>query len=144
MKYIIFNQVCDPLSPHQHTFTYGAKNVAKLNGKPIATWGLTGLLALVFIAAGVFKLMGVEQTVQPCERMGMPSASYLVGALEIAAAIGLFIPKLRFLAALGLGATMVGAFGYHLTLDPEQAVLPSLVLLTLCAVMAGIRRPQTA
>ena len=118
--------------------------MSKLNVKPIATWGLTGLLALVFIAAGVSKLMGVEQTVLPFERMGMPSSSYLVGALEIAAAIGLFIPKLRFLAALGLGATMVGAFGYHLTLDPEQAVLPSLVLLTLCAVMAGIRRPQTA
>ncbi|WP_371170040.1 DoxX family protein [Aliiroseovarius sp. 2305UL8-7] len=117
--------------------------MSKLNIKSASTWGLTGLLAAVFVAAGTSKILGVEQTVLPFERMEIPSMAILVGLLEIAGAIGLFIPRLRFLAALGLSATMVGAAGYHLTLDPEQAVVPALVLLVLTGLLTWIRRPQS-
>jgi putative oxidoreductase len=115
--------------------------MTKLNTISIATWGLTGLLALAFAGAGVAKIMGVEQTVLPFERLGVPSLAIVVGLLEIAGAIGLFIPRLRFLAALALSATMVGAIGYHLILDPEMAALPGVVLLVLCVSLVWLRRP---
>ena len=118
--------------------------MSKLNFKSVSILGLTGLLALAFIAAGVSKLMGVEQTVLPFERMGMPLMAKIVGLLEIAGAVGLFIPQFRFLAALGLSATMVGAAGYHLTLDPEMAVIPALVLLVLTGALTWVRRPSLA
>jgi len=118
--------------------------MSNMNLRTIGAWALTILLALVFAAAGVSKLIGVEQTVLPFERMGIPTLAYLVGALEIAGAIGLFIPRLRFLAALGLSATMAGAVAYHLTLDPERAALPGVILLVLSLALAWIRRPARA
>lgn len=115
--------------------------MSKFNVKSAATWGLTGLLALAFAAAGAAKLAGVPEVLISFERLGIPAMGPVVGALEIAGAIGLFIPRLRFLALLGLAAIMVGAIGYHLTLDPEKAVLPAIVLFALCGVLAWIKRP---
>ena len=109
--------------------------------KSLAIWGLAGLLALVFVAAGLSKLMGVPQTVLPFEQIGLPALALLVGLLEIAGAVGLFVPKLRFWAALGLCATMVGAIGYHLAMDPEKAAQPAAILLILCGIFAWIYRP---
>ncbi len=106
--------------------------------------GLTGLLACVFLAAGGAKLAGLEQVILPFERLGMPSLALLVGLCEIALAVALFIPRFQLAALLGLSATMLGAIGYHLTLDPDKAFLPGLVLLILCAVLTWFRRPQAA
>ncbi len=118
--------------------------MSNLTFKSASLWGLTGLLALTFVGAGIAKFMGVEQTILPFERMGMPAMALAVGLLEIAGAIALFIPRLRFLAALGLSATMLGAVGYHLILDPEQAALPGIILLVLCSALAWFRRPAVA
>lgn len=103
---------------------------------------LTGLLALTFVGAGAAKLVGVEQVILPFERMGLPIFAKITGLLEIAGAIALFLPRLRFLAALGLSTTMVGAVAYHLTLDPEKAALPGVILLILCGLLAWNHRPQ--
>lgn len=104
-------------------------------------WGLSILLALVFAAAGISKLLGVEQVMLPFERMGMPAFAKVTGLLEIAGALGLFVPRVRFWAALGLSATMIGAIAYHLLLDPQQAVLPAIILFVLTALVAWWRRP---
>lgn len=84
--------------------------------------------------------MGVEQTILPFERMGVPVMAILVGCLEIIGAIMLFVPRLRFLSALGLSVTMVGAIGYHLVLDPDQAVMPAIILFLLCTILSWLRR----
>jgi len=118
--------------------------MSKFNVKSVATWGLTILLALAFAAAGAAKLAGVPEVLISFERLGVPAMAPVVGVLEIAGAIGLFIPRLRFLALLGLAAIMVGAIGYHLTLDPEKMVLPAIVLFVLCGVLAWIRRPGSS
>lgn len=110
--------------------------------KTAAIYGLTGLLAFTFVAAGFAKLASVEQVILPFERLNMPFMATITGLLEIAGAIGLFIPRLRFWAALGLSTTMLGAIGYHLTLDPEKAALPGLILLTLTSTLTWIRRSQ--
>ncbi len=65
---------------------------------------------------------------------------YLTGALEIAGAIGLLIPRLCGLAALGLAGVMVGAVATELFLvDKPGPVLPA-ILLVLSLVVAWFRR----
>ncbi|UGA53571.1 DoxX family protein [Vibrio sp. VB16] len=105
---------------------------------------LTILLSFTFIAAGFAKLFSVEQVILPFERMNMPFMAMVVGLLEVSASIALFIPRLRFFAAVGLSMTMVGAILYHITLDPQQAALPGVVLLIMCASLTWIRRPLSA
>ncbi|WP_299939501.1 DoxX family protein [uncultured Microbulbifer sp.] len=109
--------------------------------KSAVIMGITMLLALTFLAAGLTKFAGVTQVVLPFERLGMPFMAKVIGLLEIAGAIGLLIPRLRHLAALGLSAIMLGAIVYHLTLDPEKAALPGIILLIFCGSLAWIQRP---
>jgi uncharacterized membrane protein YphA (DoxX/SURF4 family) len=111
------------------------------NTQSIMIWILTILLSLVFVAAGTAKLFSVEQVIVSFQLLGMPSMAIVVGLLEIIGAVALFVPKLRFMAALGLLVIMLGAIGYHLTLDPEKNAVPALVLFVLCAILAWFRRP---
>ena len=114
--------------------------MAQITKKSITHWLLTGLLGLVFVAAGGAKLVGVEQVLLPFVHMNMLAMAKVVGVLEIAGAIGLFVPKFRFLAALGLSGIMVGAIAYHLVLDPEKAALPGIILLMLCGILVWLNR----
>ncbi|MGH3625444.1 MAG: DoxX family protein [Sciscionella sp.] len=62
------------------------------------------------VAAAGPKLAGQQYAVEMFNQMGAGQwFRYLVGALELAGAIGLLIPRLAGLAALGLIGVMVGA-----------------------------------
>jgi|AntRauTorckE5430_2_1112549.scaffolds.fasta_scaffold35207_2 uncharacterized membrane protein len=108
--------------------------------KNIIGWVLTGLLALAFLMAGAAKLSGQAEMLQSFEKWGLPSiAMYLIGFAEVLGAVGLFIPKTRFLAVLGLMVLMIGAIGTHL-LNGEQFI-PPLVLLILLSALGWLRKP---
>ncbi|MGH3908681.1 MAG: DoxX family protein [Pseudonocardiaceae bacterium] len=66
------------------------------------------------------------------------------GALELAGAIGLLIPRLCGLAALGLAGVMVGAIVIHLSVLPSVtlALIPALLVVVFGLVAWG-RRAQT-
>ncbi len=99
------------------------------------------LLALAFLAAGVIKLSGAEMMAANFERLGYPLwFMYFIGAAEVAGAIGLFVERTAFYAAVCLGILMIGAAGTHLMNDPPQQAVPSLVLLVLCGVAAYFSR----
>jgi hypothetical protein len=66
---------------------------------------------------------------------------YLVGALELAAAAGLLVPRLIRPAAAGPVLLLVGATGTNLFVLHVSPVL-TLALLIAAAVVAGTRRPQ--
>ncbi len=68
-------------------------------------------------------------------------ASYLVGALELAGAAGLLIPRLAGLAALGLVALMVGATITNLLVLHTSPALPVGYLLV-AGLIAWCRRAQ--
>lgn len=109
--------------------------------QPKWMWVLLGLTALAFVAAGGAKLMGVESVHKPFADMGMPSfTGYIVGLLEIAGAIGLFIAPLRFWAALGLAATALGGFAYHAAFTPISEGIPALVFLALSGAIAVLTK----
>ncbi len=112
----------------------------------IVLWILAGLLAAAFAAAGLMKLT------QPKDKLaasGMgwteqfsPGAIKAIGALEVAAAIGLILPALLDiapilvpLAALGLVLMMIGAAITHARRKETPMIGANLVLLALAAVV---------
>jgi putative oxidoreductase len=66
----------------------------------------------------------------------------MVGALEVAGAVGLLVPRLSGLAALGLAGLMVGATTTNLFVLGESPWLP-IGLLLASALIAWGRRSRT-
>jgi hypothetical protein len=121
----------------------------------IALWIIAGLLAAVFLASGVVKL------IQPKEKLAASGMSFVedfsagavkaIGALEILGAVGLILPAvldivpvLVPLAATGLVLLMVGAFITHLRGREAQGIVVTLILLALAVFVAwGRFGPQS-
>jgi uncharacterized membrane protein YphA (DoxX/SURF4 family) len=68
------------------------------------------LLAIEFAGGGLMKLGGAESMVTLFADIGAGQwFRYVVGVLEIAGAVGLLIPLVAGVAAVGLAALMTGA-----------------------------------
>ena len=113
-----------------------------------ALWIVQGLLAALFLFAGVVKL------VLPAEQlMGSVPMPVLfirfIGVVEVLGAIGLILPALLRirpgltpLAAAGLVIIMIGATVITaVTMDPAAALFPLVVGLLTAFVAYGRRRP---
>ncbi len=83
--------------------------------KNIITWILSGLLALVFIGAGITKLLGVEMQIKNLQSWGYPLwFRFPIGITEVALAVALLIPKYRGLAIYGIFVWTIVAVITHL------------------------------
>jgi uncharacterized membrane protein YphA (DoxX/SURF4 family) len=109
-------------------------------GKVIATWVLSGLIALVMIMAGGAKLAGAEDQVKGFAAMGFPTwFMYVTGLIEIVGAVLLLIPRTAAFGVLLLGATMVGAVLSLLKVgDVAHSPIP-LVFLLVIALIGWLR-----
>jgi len=103
------------------------------------------LLALVFLMAGVTKIMtpAADLVAMMSWVASVPAAAVpVIGVLEVAGALGLILPWLTGiqpglvrLAASGLVLTMIGAVITHLAIgEPIAQAIPALVL----GILAGI------
>lgn len=82
----------------------------------IALWVLRVVVGLAFLAAGGSKLAGAPAMVAMFAKIGFGQwFRILTGLLEVAGAIGLFVPRFAVYAASMLAVVMVGAIGFHLT-----------------------------
>lgn len=102
------------------------------------------VLALVFAASGLMKLIGAQMQVANFERYGYPQWFRLVtGAIEALGAIGmvagLFEEDFAIAAAVLLGVTMVGAAYTDLRRSPPPVVVAPLVLLALNVAVIALR-----
>src|SRR5207253_2143490 len=78
--------------------------------RDIPLWVVSGLVALTFMMTGSGKLLAMPPSPENFARWGLSTTlMYVVGAAEVAGAIGLLIPRVAPFAALGLAATMLGA-----------------------------------
>lgn len=110
--------------------------------KTIAQWTPTALLALSLIAFGSAKLAGVPDFHLSFETMGLPTwFAYVIGCAEILGGVGLLIPRLSALAAIGILPIMFGALYFHLTYDMPSAV-PAVVFILLAVYTIYSRRNQ--
>jgi uncharacterized membrane protein len=110
----------------------------------ITLWILQGLLAAFFIVASAApKLIGHESAAEGFDLIGWGDwFMYFVGVVELAGGVGLLIPRLSGLAAIGLGLLMIGAAIFNATVL-DFPVLTPLILLVLVAFIAWGRWYQT-
>ncbi|MFJ8025728.1 DoxX family protein [Streptomyces sp. NPDC096311] len=106
---------------------------------------MQGILAvfLLIMAAGP-KLLGDSDMVEMFDDLGAGQwFRYFVGAVELAGVIGLVIPVLAGLAALGLSGVLLGAVVTQLFVLDEPSMAPApAVLAVLMAVIAWARRAE--
>jgi uncharacterized membrane protein YphA (DoxX/SURF4 family) len=125
----------------------------------VGLWIVQGLLALVFLFAGVMKLvMPIEAMTADIKLPGM--FLRFIGVAETLGAIGLILPGLLRirpgltpLAAVGLTIIMIGATVLSVVMLGVLTALPPLVVGLLCAFVAygrwrlaplyGSSRPST-
>jgi DoxX-like family len=116
----------------------------------IVLWIIQILLALLFLFAGITKLLPIIPMPPPPPGMWMPPMWFLkfIGLCEFLGALGLVLPGLlrrqRYLtvwAAVGLTIIMIGAVVVSvMTMGVAAGVTPLIVLL-LCVFVAYGRRP---
>ncbi len=97
--------------------------------RSIATWLCIVLASLGFAAAGIAKLMGVEEVHTSFAIMGLPVwFGYFIGLSEALGAVGLWLRKLSFYVASGLLIIMLGAIYFHLRFDEIPTAIPAVIL----------------
>ena len=113
-------------------------------GVNLAVWVLQVLLTGTYVMASLPKLTASPQAVAGFAEMGLGTTGmYIIGALELAGAIALLIPRLCGLAGTAFVALMIGAvIATALTTEPTMVILPATVLV-LVAVVAWARRQRT-
>lgn len=110
-------------------------------------WILQVLLGLFFIFAGFNKLRDLPATINMFGNLGLPSLlAYVVGGAELLGGIGLLVPRLTRLAAIGLLIIMIGAVFLHITKIPGGLAggIPALVCLVLLAALLWLRWPVSS
>jgi putative oxidoreductase len=123
--------------------THGRHAAGRGRALTIALWVLQALLAVQFVMAGLAKLFGDPAMVEMFATIGIGQwFRYMVGALEIAGAVGVLIPRFSGLAALGLVCLMIGATLTNLFVLGASPLLP-VVLLVLGALVASGRWSET-
>jgi hypothetical protein len=96
----------------------------------------------MFLLAGTLKLIGLPMEVELFTAIGIGQwFRYFTGSLEVAAAIGLFIPSVAMIAALLLAVVMVGAIVTHLFIVGGSPLIP-IALLAITIGIAYLRREQ--
>jgi uncharacterized membrane protein YphA (DoxX/SURF4 family) len=75
---------------------------------PIVVWGITIAVFLLFLWAGMTKLLAPETYADVWNNWGIPSIFvYIVGILEISGAMAILNPRLAAIPALALTILMV-------------------------------------
>src|SRR5260370_23630524 len=105
----------------------------------IGVWILQVLLAALFAIQGIVKLSGSPAWVSRFRGWGYPDHFYfVVGLVELLAAIALLIPRIAKLGALLLIVVMAGATATHVV-HREPQVLTTLLDITLLAIPLYLR-----
>jgi len=100
---------------------------------------LAALLALVFLVAGGSKLVNPESAVESFARWGYaPWFVYVTGLVEVTGAALLLVARVRFIGAVLLGVTMIGAFFTHWQAGESGALPVPLVLLVLAVIVGWL------
>lgn len=114
----------------------------------ILLWCLQGLLAVIMLMAGSFKLTKTKSELKQKNMEWVDSVSAgnikLIGFSQLLISFGLILPQLLGiltwltpLAALGLALEMLGAIILHIRRkDPIQASIPSIIFVIIATFVA--------
>ena len=108
----------------------------------VVSWIFAGLLAILFLLAGVGKLSG--GATEMFAKWGYPAwFATFIGLAEAAGAIGLLIPRLTRLAIIGLTLVMFGAAYTHLAAGEGLQVMRPIIFLVLLGLTWFFRSQGT-
>src|SRR5919107_2624650 len=123
--------------------TPDARATSRRRSVNFALWAIQALLALMFAMSGFAKVGGDAAMVEMFATIGIGQwFRYLVGALEIAGAVGVLVSRLSGLAALGLLCLMAGAILTNVLVLGTSPLVP-IVLMVVSALVAWGRWPWT-
>ena len=110
----------------------------------IAAVALSGLVALVFAANGMAKLLGHPKMIEASTHLGYSMRSFrIIGLLEVFGALGILLAPLCVplsVAGTGLILLTIGGFIAHLRAsDPIRLATPALGCALLTAAAAGLQ-----
>lgn len=109
----------------------------------VALWVLQVVTALWFLMAALGKFSGSPEIVATFHALGFGAwFRYLIGALEVAGAVAMFVPRLTGAAALAFVLLLVGALVVQAFVVGSGVIMP-IPLLILSAVIAWGRRDGT-
>jgi hypothetical protein len=107
-------------------------------------WVLQILLAIAYAFSASGKLTADAQNVAGFEAMGLGvTGMYIIGALELAGAIAMFVPRLTGLAALCFVALMTGAVIATVAIGGGVLAAIPAVIGVIAAIVAWGRREST-
>jgi uncharacterized membrane protein YphA (DoxX/SURF4 family) len=112
-----------------------------------ALWIVQGLLAFMFLMAGMMKLTKSKEELKPKMGTWVDAVSTpgfkLIGLLEFLGAVGVVLPMaigilpiLTPTAAIGLALTMLGAMGLHIQRKEYDAIKKNIPLMLLALFVA--------
>jgi uncharacterized membrane protein YphA (DoxX/SURF4 family) len=79
---------------------------------------LTGLIVVFLLFDGIIKFMMIQPVVDTFDQMGYPvKHAYLIGAIDVACAILLAIPRTALLGAVLTTGLLGGAIATHVRID---------------------------
>ena len=107
----------------------------------VALWVVQIALAVMFLLAGGFKLLGAPAMVALFNTIGIGQwFRYVTGFIEVGSAIALLVPSIAVYGALALVPTMIGAVAAELFIVGDSAVPPAVLLLGAVGVVWARRR----
>jgi hypothetical protein len=110
----------------------------------VGLWTLQVLLAAVYAFSALGKLTAEAQNVAGFAAMGLGNTGmYIIGALELAGAIAMFVPVLTGLAAACFVALMIGAVILTAAIGGGVLVAIPATVLVVAAIVAWGRRDST-
>ncbi|MEQ1503444.1 MAG: DoxX family protein [Myxococcota bacterium] len=102
-----------------------------------------GMVAIGLLPAGVMKLSGNPEMVAHFAGWGFPGFFvYLIGAVEVAAAVLTVVPRTRLIGAGIALAVMVAAAGTHLLHGEAGQMAPALVIGALAGITGWTAVPR--
>ncbi|MEU9189715.1 DoxX family protein [Streptomyces sp. NPDC048484] len=116
----------------------------RANAGNISLWVLQITLGALFVVNfGPGKLLGSEESVEIFADIGVGQwLRYSTGILEVAGGLGLLVPRLSGLAALGLVGVMAGAVITDVFIVDESPIAP-LTFMVIAGVIAWFRRDRS-
>lgn len=104
----------------------------------VALWILQILTAAAFLMAGTAKFFGNAAIIEAFADLGLGQwFRYFTGAVEIASAAMLCVPRLILIGAFLLICTMLGAIAAHLFVLGGSPSVPTLLLSACAAILWG-------
>jgi uncharacterized membrane protein YphA (DoxX/SURF4 family) len=126
------------------TATLTATRPSTARAADAGLWTLQVLLAAVYAFSAYGQLTADAQNIAGFEAMGLGTVGmYIIGALELAGAIAMFVPVLTGLAATCFVALMIGAVIATWAVGGGALVAIPATVLVVAAVVAWGRRAST-